>query len=69
MDGFNIKLAVEGNKSHALLLKGTTPTRIQGDGEDMLKGFGEATSALWQDAGVQACYARSKEYQIDQSAK
>lgn len=29
----------------------------------------EAVKALWQDSGVKACYARKKEYQLNDSAK
>lgn len=43
------------------------PQQIEGD--KLEKTVGEAIAALWRDAGVQACFQRSREYQLNDSAK
>jgi len=39
------------------------------EGEALPPEVGAAIAALWKDAGVQACFQRSREYQLNDSAK
>ena len=43
------------------------PTQIEG--ECLPPEVGNAIDALWKDAGVQSCFKRSREYQLNDSAK
>lgn len=43
------------------------PQQIEGERLDPLVGTAIAT--LWRDVGVQACFQRSREYQLNDSAK
>lgn len=43
------------------------PPQIEGD--SLPPEVGAAIKALWQDAGVQDCFKRSREYQLNDSAK
>lgn len=43
------------------------PSQIEGDRLD--PQVGNAISVLWKDAGVQQCFQRSREYQLNDSAK
>ena len=43
------------------------PTQIEG--ESLPPEVGNAIAALWRDAGVQQCFQRSREYQLNDSAK
>jgi guanine nucleotide-binding protein G(i) subunit alpha len=43
------------------------PQQIEGD--SMPPEVGAAIKALWQDAGVQECFKRSREYQLNDSAR
>ncbi|KAF3915094.1 hypothetical protein ABW21_db0209356 [Orbilia brochopaga] len=43
------------------------PAQIEGDA--LSTEVGNAIRALWQDAGVQECFKRSREYQLNDSAK
>ncbi|KAI9664363.1 MAG: guanine nucleotide-binding protein subunit alpha [Alyxoria varia] len=43
------------------------PTQIEGD--SLPPEVGTAISALWNDSGVQQCFQRSREYQLNDSAK
>lgn len=43
------------------------PAQIEGD--SLPPEVGAAIKALWQDAGVQECFKRSREYQLNDSAK
>ncbi|CAL3964433.1 unnamed protein product, partial [Diplocarpon coronariae] len=38
-------------------------------GDNLPPEVGNAISALWRDAGVQDCFKRSREYQLNDSAK
>jgi len=43
------------------------PAQIEGD--RLEPNVGTAIQALWKDAGVQQCFQRSREYQLNDSAK
>jgi len=43
------------------------PAQIEG--ESLPPEVGSAISALWKDAGVQECFKRSREYQLNDSAR
>jgi len=43
------------------------PLSIEGD--NLPPNVGNAIAALWVDAGVQACFQRSREYQLNDSAR
>ena len=43
------------------------PAQIEGD--SLPPEVGNAISTLWKDPGVQACFQRSREYQLNDSAK
>ena len=43
------------------------PQQIEGD--SLPPEVGAAIAALWKDAGVQQCFQRSREYQLNDSAK
>jgi len=43
------------------------PSQIEGD--RLPTEVGSAIAALWKDAGVQSCFQRSREYQLNDSAK
>lgn len=41
----------------------------QRDTEQFSEELSQALQRLWSDVGVQQCYSRNNEYQIDDSAK
>ena len=43
------------------------PAQIEGD--SLPPEVGNAIAVLWKDSGVQQCFARSREYQLNDSAK
>lgn len=43
------------------------PPQIEGD--SLPPEVGQAIAALWKDAGVQECFKRSREYQLNDSAR
>jgi guanine nucleotide-binding protein G(i) subunit alpha len=43
------------------------PGQIEGD--SLPPEVGAAIGALWKDAGVQECFKRSREYQLNDSAR
>lgn len=43
------------------------PAQIEGD--SLQADVGSAIDALWKDAGVQECFKRSREYQLNDSAR
>jgi guanine nucleotide-binding protein G(i) subunit alpha len=43
------------------------PTQIEGD--SLPPEVGNAIRSLWQDRGVQQCFSRSREYQLNDSAR
>jgi len=43
------------------------PAQIEGD--NLPPEVGNAIAVLWKDAGVQQCFQRSREYQLNDSAK
>jgi guanine nucleotide-binding protein subunit alpha len=43
------------------------PAQIEGD--VLPPEVGNAIEALWRDSGVQSCFKRSREYQLNDSAR
>lgn len=43
------------------------PAQIEGD--SLPPEVGQAIAALWKDAGVQECFRRSREFQLNDSAR
>lgn len=66
MERLDIPLADGTNAPRAEIILGLSPS-IESD--TLPKQVAEAIHGLWQDAGVQACFARSREYQLNDSAK
>ncbi len=67
MQTLNIPLAKsDGNEAHRVVILELS-NQIEAD--DMPSDVALAIKELWLDDGVQACYARAKEYQINDSAK
>lgn len=56
----------ESLQSHAQVIK-EQPERIED--ESLPEAVGKAISVLWKDSGVQECFERSREYQLNDSAK
>lgn len=66
MQILNIPLGDSRNKQAAQLLLDVPG---QTDGDVMPNDLAEAIQKLWQDSGVQTCFKRSREYQLNDSAK
>ncbi|RKO84365.1 guanine nucleotide binding protein, alpha subunit [Blyttiomyces helicus] len=66
MQVMGIPLANSGLDSHRAVIL-DLPGQIEA--EVLPAEVAAAVKALWQDAGVQACFARSREYQLNDSAK
>lgn len=66
MDTMGIALsATECDRHRAVILE--LPSQIEA--EVLPTEVSAAIKALWADSGVQACFARSREYQLNDSAK
>lgn len=66
MERMGIQLANADNKPHAAVIE-DLPNQIEGD--SLAPEIAAAIKALWVDAGVQECFGRSREYQLNDSAK
>ncbi|KAI9224316.1 guanine nucleotide binding protein, alpha subunit [Blastocladiella britannica] len=67
METLGIALGDAGaNQAHRDLIDDQPP---QMEGDNLAPEITTAVKALWQDAGVLACVARSREYQLNDSAK
>jgi len=66
MDAMSISLEHAENSSHKAVILGL-PSQIESD--VFPADAAVAVKALWQDSGVLACFARSREYQLNDSAK
>ncbi|KAL1924713.1 uncharacterized protein VTP21DRAFT_4367 [Calcarisporiella thermophila] len=66
METMGISLASDISKHHAGVILGM-PTQIESD--QLPAEVGVAIRELWRDEGVQACFRRSREYQLNDSAK
>lgn len=65
MEMLDIPLADASNAKRAEVLLSLPP---QIDAESMPIHIADAVKGLWDDAGVRACFARSREYQLNDSA-
>jgi guanine nucleotide-binding protein subunit alpha len=66
MANMGIPLGDPANEPHRAVMM-ELPTQIEAD--VFPKDAADAVNALWTDSGVQACFARSREYQLNDSAK
>ncbi|KAL1916938.1 uncharacterized protein VTP21DRAFT_5135 [Calcarisporiella thermophila] len=66
MQTMGISLADENNKRYTNVILGM-PTQIESD--CLPAEVGVAIRELWHDNGIQECYKRSREYQLNDSAK
>lgn len=66
METLDIPLSDAGNAQRAEVILSLPP---QIDAESLPRHIADAVQGLWKDAGVQACFARSREYQLNDSAK
>ncbi|EPQ29477.1 uncharacterized protein PFL1_03232 [Pseudozyma flocculosa PF-1] len=66
MERLDIPLADGGNAGRAEIILGLTPSI---ESEVLPREVADAIYGLWKDAGVQECFTRSREYQLNDSAK
>ncbi|OZJ02875.1 Guanine nucleotide-binding protein subunit alpha [Bifiguratus adelaidae] len=66
MGNMNIELANPNNKQHAGVIL-ALPSQIEGD--QLPTEVAIAVKNLWQDGNLRVCFARSREYQLNDSAK
>ena len=66
MESLELPLDLTENEFHVQTIF-MQPAQIEG--ENLPTDVGKAISALWQDAGVQQCFQRSREYQLNDSAQ
>ena len=66
MEKLEISIDKVENKTHAVVVE-KTPSQISDS--TLPAEIGDAIRALWKDAGVQSCFGRSREYQLNDSAK
>lgn len=66
MDSLELPLENNGNEYHVQTIF-MQPAQVEGD--SLLPEVGSAVNSLWRDAGVQECFKRSREYQLNDSAK
>ncbi|KAI9159210.1 guanine nucleotide-binding protein subunit alpha [Blastocladiella emersonii ATCC 22665] len=66
MEMLGIPLGDEANAPQRTLID-DQPPQIEGD--TLAPEISAAVRTLWQDSGVQACFLRSREYQLNDSAK
>ena len=66
MDNMGIQLKNDGNQKHATTIM-SLPNQIEGD--QLPSDVSLAIKCLWADQGVLECFSRSREYQLNDSAK
>lgn len=66
MESLELPLEDSRNEYHVQTIF-MQPAQVEGD--SLLPEVGNAIAALWHDAGVQECFKRSREYQLNDSAK
>ncbi|QSL64311.1 hypothetical protein MERGE_001611 [Pneumocystis wakefieldiae] len=66
MEAMDIPLDDPKNIQHVQVIL-SQPNQIEG--EILPQEIGEAVISLWKDSGVQQCFQRSREYQLNDSAK
>lgn len=65
MTSLNIAFDDQRALNHAQVIANYERT----NNDDLLPSVGRAISVLWRDPGVQQCFQRSREYQLNDSAK
>lgn len=66
MEMMGIALQNPDNNSRAQLIM-DQPHQV--DGDHLPAEVADAIAGLWKDGGVQACFARSREFQLNDSAQ
>lgn len=66
MDGLELPLEDTRAEYHVQTIF-MQPAQIEGD--SLPSEVGSAIEALWKDSGVQECFKRSREYQLNDSAR
>jgi len=66
MSSLGIAIGDEKNKSSATVIS-DLPNQLEG--ETLPAEVSAALKALWADSGIQACFLRSREYQLNDSAR
>lgn len=66
MEMMGIELADLSNKQRASIIM-RMPNQMEAD--HLTPEVTDAVAGLWRDAGVQACFERSREFQLNDSAK
>jgi guanine nucleotide-binding protein subunit alpha len=66
MESMELALADPRNEYHVQTVF-MQPNQIEG--EHLAPEVGTAVKSLWNDAGIQMCYQRSREFQLNDSAK
>lgn len=66
MENLDIPLADGNNATRAEIIL-SLPSQVEP--ENLPRSVAEAIYGLWQDAGVRECVARSREYQLNDSAR
>jgi guanine nucleotide-binding protein G(i) subunit alpha len=66
MDLMGIELGDPSNQERVSVIL-SLPHQIEGEFLDPL--VAEAVDKLWEDSGVRACFERSREYQLNDSAQ
>ncbi|CAG8625234.1 13280_t:CDS:2, partial [Gigaspora rosea] len=66
MDMMSIPFRNDDAKKQAMIILGL-PNQIEGD--HLPSNVSNAIKILWADGGVQECFSRSREYQLNDSAK
>lgn len=66
METLDIPLADASNAKRAEVIL-SLPAQI--DADSLPKTVADAVQGLWMDRGVQVCFSRSREYQLNDSAK
>lgn len=66
MENMGIPLAEPRNRQHAEVIL-SLPSQIEGD--SLPYDVSVAIRVLWADENVQACFSRSREYQLNDSAQ
>lgn len=66
MESLELPLEDQRNEYHVQTIF-MQPAQIEGD--SLPPEVGNAIDALWRDGGVQDCFRRSREYQLNDSAK
>ncbi len=65
METMGIPVSAENEKHKIIIMD--LPSQIEGD--VLPSGSGDAVKCLWKDSGVQTAFGRSREYQLNDSAK